>query len=125
MTNRQALFVREYQACLNATEAAKRAGFSSKTAYSQGQRLLKNAEIQNAITEAMNERTNNLVADRRERQEFLTAIMRDIELKPCDRLRACELLSKIEGDFISKANIEVKNSDTLTDFILGELYALK
>ena len=34
---------------LNATQAAKRAGFSIKTAASQGQRLLKNVEIQAAI----------------------------------------------------------------------------
>lgn len=35
----------------NATKAAKEAGYSEKTAYSQGQRLLKNVEIQAAVRE--------------------------------------------------------------------------
>lgn len=34
---------------LNATQAAIRAGYSEKTAYSQGQRLLKNVEVAEAI----------------------------------------------------------------------------
>lgn len=38
------------------TKAAIRAGYSKKTAYSQGQRLLKNAEIQRAIQQAMDKR---------------------------------------------------------------------
>lgn len=38
-------FVEEYLRCWNATEAAKRAGYSERSAYSQGHRLLKNDEI--------------------------------------------------------------------------------
>lgn len=43
-------FVEEYLVDLNATQAAIRAGYSVKTAYAQGSRLLKDAEIQSAIT---------------------------------------------------------------------------
>ena len=57
MTDKQSIFVREYLTCLNATEAAKRAGYSQKTAYSIGQRLLRNVEISNAINSAMSERS--------------------------------------------------------------------
>lgn len=46
MTPKKQLFVDEYLANgLNATEAAKKAGYSAKTAYSQGQRLLKDVEV--------------------------------------------------------------------------------
>jgi phage terminase small subunit len=48
---RQVQFVEEYLVDLNATKAAKRAGYSEKTAYSQGQRLLKNVEIQALLQE--------------------------------------------------------------------------
>ena len=57
MTDKQAVFVQEYLTCLNATEAAKRAGYSLKTAYSIGQRLMKKSEIQNAIQDGMTART--------------------------------------------------------------------
>lgn len=49
---RKANFVEAYIANGgNATEAAKTAGYSAKTAYSQGGRLLKNVEIQRSIAD--------------------------------------------------------------------------
>lgn len=51
LSNQQELFCAEYVASHNATEAAEKAGYSKKTAYSQGNRLLKNAEIRARIAE--------------------------------------------------------------------------
>lgn len=56
LTPKQTAFVREYLIDLNATEAAKKAGYSQKTSYSQGQRLLKDVEIQQALQKAMQAR---------------------------------------------------------------------
>lgn len=59
---RNELFVKYYFAeKFNATAAAKKAGFSEKTAYSQGQRLLKNVEVQKLLNlhyEKLNEKVN-------------------------------------------------------------------
>lgn len=52
LTDLQGRFVSEYLIDLNATQAAIRAGYKQKTAYSQGQRLLKHVEIQAAIAAA-------------------------------------------------------------------------
>lgn len=52
---RQQLFVDTYLVTLNATQSALAAGYSGRTAYSQGARLLKNVEIQEAIDERLNE----------------------------------------------------------------------
>lgn len=49
LNEKQQRFVSEYVKDLNATAAAKRSGYSGKTAYSQGQRLLKNAEVAAAL----------------------------------------------------------------------------
>ena len=49
MTQKRQRFAVEYVKDSNATQAAIRAGFSKKTAYSQGQRLLKDVEVQSAI----------------------------------------------------------------------------
>ncbi len=49
MTPKQQRFVTEYLVDLNATQAAIRAGYSEKTARSQGQRLLTNVDIAMAI----------------------------------------------------------------------------
>lgn len=45
LTDRQKRFALEYLTDSNATQAAIRAGYSEKTAYSIGQRLLKNVEV--------------------------------------------------------------------------------
>src|SRR5690242_3968761 len=49
LKGKQRRFVEEYVVDLNATDAAKRAGYSAKTAYSQGQRMLKDVEVSAAI----------------------------------------------------------------------------
>lgn len=56
LTAKQAAFVREYLVDLNATQAAIRAGYSKKTAYSIGQENLCKPEIQEAIQEEMKKR---------------------------------------------------------------------
>ena len=52
MTPKQQLFILEYRKDLNATQAARRAGYSKKTAGQIGERLLKNVEILKAIAQA-------------------------------------------------------------------------
>jgi phage terminase small subunit len=56
LTPKQTAFVAEYLVDLNATQAAIRAGYSEKTAGSQGERLLKKVEIQTAISGAQQAR---------------------------------------------------------------------
>lgn len=51
LSPQQQVFAFEYVKDWNATRAALVAGYSEKTAYSQGARLLKNVEIQNFISE--------------------------------------------------------------------------
>lgn len=59
MTAKQARFVQEYLVDLNATQAAIRAGYSEKTAYSIGWENLRKPEIQAAITERRDEIAKN------------------------------------------------------------------
>lgn len=57
------MFCREYLVDLNATQAAIRAGYSEKTAYSQGQRLLKNVEVIARVKEMKDKRAEELELD--------------------------------------------------------------
>lgn len=115
MTGKQLKFISEYTKDFNATQAAIRAGYSPKTAYSIGQELLKKPEIQTA----MNENRNKLIADRDERLQFWTTTMRDNNEEMKHRLKASELLGKAQSDFTEKieANQNVK-VNTLADLIL-------
>lgn len=60
---RQQLFVKEYLKDLNATAAAKRAGYSEKTAYSIGQENLNKPEIAEAVAVAFAARSERTEID--------------------------------------------------------------
>ncbi len=63
LNNRQVIFCKEYLIDLNATQAAIRSGYSERTAYSQGQRLLKHVEISSRIKELKENRADELELD--------------------------------------------------------------
>jgi len=114
MTEKQVKFISEYTKDFNATQAAIRAGYSPKTAYSIGQRLLKNVEVQ----KAMNEYNDKLIADKEERLRFWSQIMRDSNEGMKHRLKASELLGKAQADFTE--NIRAEKVVTLADLVLDE-----
>lgn len=57
LNEKQKIFCDEYIIDFNATQAAIRAGYSEKTAYSMGQRLLKKVEIQLNLVQLKSERS--------------------------------------------------------------------
>ena len=125
MTDKQTKFISEYTKDFNATQAAIRAGYSPKTAYSIGQRLLKNVEVQ----KAMNEHRDRGIADREARQKFWSDTMQDKDEDMKNRLRASELLGKSECDFVEKAEIKndvkISNSYDLSKLSKEELLTLR
>lgn len=56
-TNKQQVFVEEYLKCWNATEAAITAGYSERSAYSIGHRMLKNDEVLEEIKARITEKS--------------------------------------------------------------------
>lgn len=105
LSPKQQAFVNAYAG--NATAAALAAGYSKKTAYSHGQRLLKNVEIQEAIKDRETKRMAPTIATRLERQEFWTSVLRSEDESMKDRLKAAELLGKSEGDFLERIEMDV------------------
>ena len=57
LSRKQQVFVEEYLRCWNASEAARRAGYSPKTAYSIGHENLRKPEIAQAIEARVAEKT--------------------------------------------------------------------
>ena len=79
MTPKQKRFCDEYLIDCNATQAAIRAGYSEKTAYSIGQRLLKDVEISAFIAERAEAINNKTIADATEVMQYLTSVLRGEE----------------------------------------------
>lgn len=76
MTEKQKRFCDEYLIDLNAKQAAIRAGYSEKTAYSIGAENLKKPELQEYIQKRLAEKEEALIAKQDEVLKTLTRIMR-------------------------------------------------
>lgn len=82
---KQDRFVEEYLVDLNATQAAIRAGYSPKTAYSMGQRLLKNVGVQAAVQAEMDQRSKRVkITQDRVLQEYARLAFFDPRKLFCD-----------------------------------------
>lgn len=126
LTAKQQRFCDEYLISFNATQAAIKAGYSEKTAYSQGQRLLKNVEVKAYLDEQKERIHSEKTADAKEVMEYLTSVLRGessssvlardelgaerVIIKPPDekeKLKAAELLGKAHMMFTDKVQQEV------------------
>lgn len=94
MNQRQRAFCEAYLLSGNATEAAIKAGYSSKSARSIGQRLLTYVDIREYLAQRNAQIIAENTATLEEIYSFWTVTMRDQALKQADRLKASELLSK-------------------------------
>lgn len=76
LTEKQLAFCEFYIECGNATEAAKKAGYSKKTAYSVGSENLKKPEVSAYIENRLEEQRAKRIASADEVMEFFSAVMR-------------------------------------------------
>ena len=94
LTARQERFAQAYIIHRNATEAAKTAGYSVKSANNQGYRMLKNDEIQERIADLENELVTNIdVIEEIENQYTFAKANGHTN----SAIKALELLSRIRG----------------------------
>lgn len=80
MTPKQKLFCEHYIVSLNATESARKAGYSKRTAHDIGCENLTKPNIRAYIDQRMNSKTNDIVASQDEILRYLTKIIRKEEV---------------------------------------------
>ena len=117
MNQRKRAFCEAYLTSGNATQAAIAAGYSPKTARSQGQRLLTFVDVQEYLEKRNQEISEANTAQMEEVRQFWTATMRDQNMKPTDRLKASELLAKTYGAFLDRVHKELSVTDTVDAWI--------
>lgn len=94
LTPKQQAFCDNYIVSHNATDAAIKAGYSKKTAYSQGQRMLKNVEIKKSLKNSAKQAHASSIATATEILEFLTDTVRNDKNGLKDRLKAAQMLGE-------------------------------
>lgn len=99
LNEKQTRFVEAYLDCMNITQAVLAAGYdmTERAAAVHGTRLLKNANIQEALREAREARQSKLTVNAAWVLEQIAQIAQDEETATRDRLKALEMLSKHFG----------------------------
>lgn len=139
LTEKQKRFAEEYLIDLNATQAAIRAGYSPKTAYSIGEQNLRKLEVRAYIDARLAKVRSEKTADAQEVLEYLTAVMRggeteetlrlagdgvqevtEIAVSAKERLKAAELIGRRFGMFTDKAQVSLAAPVQILDNIPEE-----
>ena len=130
LTAKQQRFCDEYLIDLNATQAAIRAGYSSKCAKQIAQKNMTKVDLREYIDNRLAEKEKALIADQDEVLKYLTSVMRGesvsteivvegtgdgcsearkMEKEPSEkeRLKAAELLGKRYGLYTEKVEADV------------------
>lgn len=124
LTPNQKAFADYYIELGNASEAARKAGYSEKTAAATASRLLTNVNVSAYIADRMKKQDENRVASADEVLQFYTSVMRG-EVKDAfgldpglaDRLKAADSLAKR----YAVANDRQKSTMEKLDSLLEEM----
>lgn len=123
MTAKQEAFAIEYLKDKNATQAAIRAGYSKKTAYSIGVQLLKKSDVREFLNSKQQEAAEKATITVESIAESLKEIAANPLAKDADRIRAYELLGKYLGMFTDRVEMKGQLDTTVSklDGILKQL----
>ena len=135
MTPKQQAFADEYIISLNATDAARKAGYSNRTATETGYENLRKPHIKAYIDKRLEELKSERVADQQEVMEYLTRLMRgeereteminvgnfeqelvQVPVKHNIRKQAAELIGKRYSLWTEKIDVTNKN----IEIVVGE-----
>ena len=120
MTDKQKRFCEEYLIDLNATQAAVRAGYSSRTADRIASENLRKPDVQQYLQRLMQERSKRTgITSDQVLRELERIAMTETEITGKEKMRALELLGKHLGMFQNGAD----NSAALEklDEVLGRI----
>lgn len=113
-TTSETMSAKQEQFCLeyrkhegNGTLAAIAAGYSERTAGQQAARLLKNVNIQKRIKELADDAVRKQIISLDKRAMLLSKIASNDEADVQARIRAIDVLNKMDGVYVFKAEIKV------------------
>lgn len=122
---RQKSFCEFYVASGNATESAIKAGYSENYANKRVHEQLKKNEISRYIKELQEKTKTSRIMTAVERREFLTEVIKNGNEKVQDRLKALDILNKMDGEYIEKMQLSGQvNANPLSGLTTEELRAL-
>jgi phage terminase small subunit len=105
LNQRQKKFAEYYAQSGNASESARKAGYSAKYINSNVQKLLQNTAISEYIKELTDKMKDERIMTAKDRQVMLSDIARSEVNEAADRIRAIDTLNKMTGEYLNKVEV--------------------
>lgn len=112
LNEKQKAFAEYYAACFNAAEAARKAGYSEKTARAIGQRLLTNVDIQKYLQEIKENAKSSRIATIDEVLTYLSDTMRNTDEQTKERTKAAQILRE------ALSAVKAESDDAATEIVV-------
>ena len=86
---------------------------SAKTVHEAASRLMGNSKVLARLTELRQELATPAIMSAQKRLEWLTGIIQSQDETTGDKLRAVDIMNKMQGEYVQKVEAEVKAETTI------------
>ena len=83
---------------------------ADKTIHENASRLAKDSKISARIAELRGQLTKETIMTAQERLEWLTELINNDEVYTSDKLKAVDIMNKMQGEYVQKVQAEVTNA---------------
>ena len=83
---------------------------SDKTIWENASRLMADSKVNARVKELREQLTNELIMSAQKRLEWLTGVVQNKEESTSDKLKAIDLMNKMQGEYVQKVEAAVTNA---------------
>lgn len=117
LTPKQEVFVRKIVEGLTQADAYRFAysckRMTDKTIWENASRLMADSKVQARVKELRDKINDEAIMSAQKRLEWLTKVIQNEEESTGDRLKAIDLMNKMQGEYVQKIAAEVQTETTI------------
>lgn len=117
LTAKQELFVQNIIQGMSQADAYRSAypkqKMSDKTVWETASKLMANPKVITRLTELRNELATPAIMSAQKRLEWLTGVIQSQDESTGDKLKAVDIMNKMQGEYVQKVEAEVKTETTI------------
>ena len=87
---------------------------SDKTVWEAASRLMANSKVVARLSELRDKLANEKIMSAQKRMEWLTELIKNDDASNMDKLRALDILNKMDGEYVQKIQAEVQTETTIS-----------
>ena len=126
LTAKQELFVQNIIQGMSQADAYRSAypkqKMSDKTVWETASKLMANPKVITRLTELRKELATPAIMSAQKRLEWLTGVIQSNDESTGDKLKAVDIMNKMQGEYVQKVQANVTYEDNLRELVGGDEY---